>query len=102
MDSFAEYTGRRSKRYVPSAAPERLILGTIRALPPSRSMRPWLSVALKSDRDELSSAVELMGNISTSIRSKTNFPHIVPNALKIVFMSSLVRADECSLEDLNL
>ncbi len=64
--------------------------GTISALLPLRSIRPPISVALKSDRDELSSAMELMGNINISIKSKTNFPTIVPNAFYKVFMASQV------------
>ena len=64
--------------------------GTISALLPSRFMRPPPSVALKLDRDELSIATELMGNISISIKSKTNFPTIVPNAFYKVFMASQV------------
>ena len=61
--------------------------GTISALLSSRFMRPLPSVALKLDRDELSIAMELMGNINISIKSKANFPTIVSNAFYKVFMA---------------
>jgi len=74
--------------------------GTISALLPSRFIRPPPSVALKSDRDELSCAMELMGTINISIKSKANFPPIVPNAFYKVFMASQVKTDAYSLETL--
>ena len=76
--------------------------GTISALLPSRFIRPPPSVALKSDRDELSCAMELMGNINISIKSKANFPPIVPNAFYKVFMASQVKLMHIVLKPLSL
>jgi hypothetical protein len=44
--------------------------------------------------------MELMGNINISIKSKANFPPIVPNAFYKVFMASPGQTDAYSLETL--
>jgi hypothetical protein len=44
--------------------------------------------------------MELMGNINISIKSKANFPPIVPNAFYKVFMASQVKLMHVVLETL--